>query len=104
MITKLGTEARVRALQSLPAWQHDAAGDALVRTFRFPDFRAAWAFMEGVAELANAQDHHPEWSNVYGRVEIRLTTHDAGGLSARDVRLAEAIDRLPGAVALARDG
>jgi len=68
--------------------------DAIEREFRFPDFSAAWGFMSRVALLAEAQDHHPEWSNVYGRVSIVLTTHDAGGLSARDVRLAAAVDGL----------
>ena len=68
--------------------------DALRRGFRFADFSQAWGFMTRVALLAEAQDHHPEWSNTYNRVEITLTTHDAKGLSTRDVRLAKAIDRL----------
>ena len=66
----------------------------LQRTFRFADFSAAWAFMNRVALLAEAQDHHPEWSNVYNRVSINLTTHDCQGLSARDLRLARDIDKL----------
>ena len=76
----------------LPEWRLLPERDALHRSFRFADFSAAWGFMARVALLAEAQDHHPEWSNVYNRVEITLTTHDAGGLSARDVRLAKAID------------
>ena len=68
--------------------------DALARRWRFADFSTAWGFMSRVALLAEAQDHHPEWSNVYNRVEIVLTTHDAGGLSVRDVKLARAIDAL----------
>jgi 4a-hydroxytetrahydrobiopterin dehydratase len=68
--------------------------DALHRSFRFRDFSEAWAFMSRVALLAEAQDHHPEWFNVYNRVEITLTTHDAGGLSGRDVTFAKAIDAL----------
>ena len=66
------------------------------RSFRFKDFNEAWGFMNRVALLAEAQDHHPEWFNVYNKVDIALTTHDAGGLSARDMRLAKAIDALIG--------
>jgi 4a-hydroxytetrahydrobiopterin dehydratase len=66
----------------------------MTRSFKFRDFSEAWAFMSRVALLAEQQDHHPEWSNVYNKVEITLTTHDAGGLSARDVRMAKAIDQL----------
>jgi len=68
--------------------------DAVRREFRFRDFSEAWGFMARVALLAEAQDHHPEWRNTYNRVEILLTTHDAGGLSERDLRLARAIDGL----------
>ncbi|KIT15430.1 4a-hydroxytetrahydrobiopterin dehydratase [Jannaschia aquimarina] len=67
---------------------------ALEREFKFRDFSEAWAFMSRVALLAEAQDHHPEWSNVYNCVSIRLTTHDAGGLTDKDRKLAEAIDAL----------
>ena len=70
--------------------------DAITRDFLFADFSEAFAFMTRVALLAEVQDHHPEWSNVWNRVTIALTTHDAGGLSARDVRMAEAIDALVG--------
>ena len=77
---------------TLPAWS--VTNGQLRRSFRFADFSAAWAFMARVALLAEKQDHHPEWSNVYNRVEIALTTHDAGGLTARDVTLAQAIDAL----------
>ncbi|MCE2920434.1 MAG: 4a-hydroxytetrahydrobiopterin dehydratase, partial [Roseomonas sp.] len=66
--------------------------DAITRSLRFKDFSEAWGFMARVGLLAEAQDHHPEWFNVWNRVEITLSTHDAGGLSARDVRLAKAID------------
>jgi len=68
--------------------------DAIVRRWTFASFSQAWGFMARVALLAEQQDHHPEWSNVYNRVEIVLTTHDAGGLSARDIKLARAIDAL----------
>ena len=78
----------------LPAWRMAAGRDAISRSFRFRDFNEAFGFMARVALLAEAQDHHPEWSNVWNRVDITLTTHDAGGLSARDVRLAAAIDGL----------
>jgi 4a-hydroxytetrahydrobiopterin dehydratase len=89
------TEAeREAALSDLSEWALRDDGAAITRQFRFSDFAQAWAFMEQVAALAEAQDHHPEWSNVYNRVEITLTTHDAGGLSARDVRLARGIDAL----------
>jgi 4a-hydroxytetrahydrobiopterin dehydratase len=78
----------------LPDWQLE--GEHLKRSFRFKDFNEAWGFMNRVALLAETQDHHPEWFNVYNKVDIALTTHDAGGLSARDVRLAKAIDALIG--------
>ena len=78
----------------LPRWRMAPGRDALQRDFRFPDFGAAWGFMAQVALLAAQQDHHPEWSNTYNRVTIVLTTHDAGGLSARDVALAQAIDAI----------
>jgi 4a-hydroxytetrahydrobiopterin dehydratase len=94
MIEKLDAAARAALAAELPAWRMVEGRDAIVRAFRFADFNAAWGFMSRVALLAEAQDHHPEWSNVYNRVEITLTTHDAGGLSARDVKLARAIDRL----------
>jgi len=80
------------ALAALPGWALRADGAAIVRTFRFGDFAEAFGFMTRVAILAEKADHHPEWFNVYNRVEITLTTHDAGGLSARDVALAGAID------------
>lgn len=83
---------RAELLARFPAWHHDAVRDALVREFRFADFAQAFGFMTAVAIIAEKQDHHPEWSNVYNRVTILLTTHDANGLSARDAALAEAIE------------
>ena len=80
------------ALSALPAWELE--GNAIVREFRFGDFVEAFGFMSKVALLAERADHHPEWSNVYNRVRICLTTHDAGGLTDRDMRLAAAIDAL----------
>jgi len=77
--------------QDLPLWRRE--GDmALLRDLAFADFKAAFAFMTDVAAVADHMDHHPEWSNVYNRVSIRLTTHDAKGLTRRDVALAHAID------------
>ncbi|MEZ0497109.1 4a-hydroxytetrahydrobiopterin dehydratase [Sphingomonas sp. IW22] len=94
MIEPLSEAERVEALEDLPDWDHDEARDAITRSFAFPDFSAAFAFMTRVALLAEKADHHPEWSNVYNRVEILLTTHDAGGLSGRDIDMAQAIDAL----------
>ena len=85
---------RDAALSELPEWSPTGDGKAIARSFRFADFNEAFGFMTRVALLADRADHHPEWSNVYNRVEIELTTHDAGGLSARDVALAKAIDIL----------
>lgn len=82
------------ALAELPDWTLRADGLAIARSFRFADFSEAFAFMTRVALLAEQADHHPEWSNVYNRVEIVLTTHDAGGLSRRDVALAKAIEAM----------
>lgn len=85
---------RAAALAELPDWSLAEDRDAIVREFRFADFSQAWGFMTRVALLAEAADHHPEWSNVYNRVTIALTTHDADGLSERDVVMARAIDGL----------
>ncbi|MES2755419.1 MAG: 4a-hydroxytetrahydrobiopterin dehydratase [Pseudomonadota bacterium] len=90
----LSQAEREDALEGLPEWDFDDARDAIVRKFLFADFNEAFGFMTRVALLADKADHHPEWSNVWNRVEIALTTHDAGGLSHRDIELAEAIDAL----------
>ena len=90
----LSEAERAEALDGLPEWDYDEARDAITRRFTFADFSEAFAFMTRVALLAESRDHHPEWFNVYNRVDITLTTHDAGGLSQRDVELAEAIDAL----------
>jgi 4a-hydroxytetrahydrobiopterin dehydratase len=94
MIEQLDEDERAEALDALGEWDFDEARDAITRSFLFTDFSEAFAFMTRVALLAEVHDHHPEWSNVWNRVDILLTTHDAGGLSARDVRMAEAIDAL----------
>lgn len=73
-------------------WTHDAAGGKISKTFKFKDFTGAFAWMTGIAILAEKMNHHPEWFNVYNRVEVTLTTHDAGGLTDLDIRLAEAME------------
>lgn len=89
-------EAERAALAArLPGWQVDEL--ALRRFFVFADFAAAWGFMQRVAVLAEQQAHHPDWRNSWNKVEISLTTHEAGGITARDVALAEAISRAAGA-------
>jgi 4a-hydroxytetrahydrobiopterin dehydratase len=94
MIERLNDAARAALAETLPRWSLLPDRDAIQRRFTFPDFSAAWGFMARVALLAEKHDHHPEWFNVYNRVDITLTTHDASGLSARDVAMAHAIDRL----------
>ena len=94
MIATPSPPEREALATTVPDWQPVTERDALRRHFTFRDFSEAWGFMNRVALLAEQQDHHPEWSNVWNRVEIVLTTHDAGGLSARDLRLAAAIDAL----------
>ncbi|MBA2932623.1 4a-hydroxytetrahydrobiopterin dehydratase [Sphingomonas sp. CGMCC 1.13654] len=94
MIAKLTPAERSELLPTLPEWAVDEGRDGITRKFAFADFVEAFGFMTRVALLAEKADHHPEWSNLYNRVEILLTTHDAGGLSRRDVDLARAIDAL----------
>lgn len=94
MLERLTGTARTAALAGVPAWSEVEGRDAITRTFKFSDFSAAFAFMARVALLAEKHDHHPEWLNVYDRVEITLSTHDVGGLSQRDIQLATAVDRL----------
>lgn len=94
MVEQLSEAERADALDELDEWDWDEGRGAITRSFAFDDFSQAFAFMTQVALLAEKADHHPEWSNVYNRVDILLTTHDAGGLSARDIDMAEAIDAL----------
>ena len=96
MIQQLSDEERAEALDRLDEWDYDESRDAISRRFLFADFSECFAFMTRVALLAEVQDHHPEWANVWNRLDIVLTTHDAGGLSARDVKMAKAIDALAG--------
>ena len=96
MVAQLNEDERKTALAELSDWQYDAERDAISRSFKFSDFTEAFAFMTRVALHAEKADHHPEWFNVYNRVDIVLTTHDAGengGLSQRDVDLAQIIER-----------
>ncbi|MDR3520477.1 MAG: 4a-hydroxytetrahydrobiopterin dehydratase [Acidocella sp.] len=89
MVERL-TAAELTALPG--SWTLAGDGKSIRHSFKFKNFRQAWAFMSQVALLAEAMDHHPEWSNVYNRVEMTLTTHDAGGVTKRDLKLAAAID------------
>src|SRR3569832_670552 len=93
-IQALSEAERADALNDLPDWDYDEARDAITRRIVFADFAEANGFMARIALIAEKMDHHPEWSNVWNRVDILLTTHDAGGLSRRDVALAEAIDAM----------
>jgi 4a-hydroxytetrahydrobiopterin dehydratase len=93
-ITQLSQEDRERLVKDHPEWELTRDGKAIARTFQFADFSEAWGFMSRVALIADRHDHHPEWFNVYAKVEITLTTHDAGGLSIRDANMARAIEKL----------
>jgi 4a-hydroxytetrahydrobiopterin dehydratase len=92
MVRKLTAAERKAVLPALKAWRKTRGRDAIERSIKFKDFNAAFGFMARVALAAEKQDHHPEWSNVYNRVDIVLSTHDAGGLSERDVTLARFVD------------
>ena len=92
MTTRLTGKTRSKALASLKKWKEVPGRDAIQRSLKFADFNEAWGFMTRVALAAEKADHHPAWSNVYNKVEIVLSTHDAGGLSAKDVALAQIID------------
>ncbi len=93
-VPELDDTERDRLLADHPEWELAREGKAITRAFQFKDFSEAWGFMSRVALIADRQDHHPEWFNVYAKVEITLTTHDAGGLSVRDSKMAWAIDSL----------
>ncbi len=93
MVQKLDAAAREAALASLPDWQDVNGRDAIQRTFKFANFNKAFGFMSRCALMAEKMDHHPEWFNVYSRVEVTLATHDCGGVSERDIKLAEFMDR-----------
>lgn len=91
---KLDEQARNAFFANHPGWEEVKGRDAAVKLFKFNDFNEAFGFMTRVAIMSDKMDHHPEWSNVYNRVEITLTTHDADGLSTRDVELAGFIEDL----------
>jgi 4a-hydroxytetrahydrobiopterin dehydratase len=93
-VTVLSESERDAALGDLPGWAFDAARNGIAKGFKFADFGAAFAFMTRVALKAEKADHHPEWSNVWNRVDILLTTHDAGGVTAKDVALAAKIEAI----------
>jgi len=94
MVQKLSAEARKSALKGLPGWSEVAGREAIQRTFVFNDFNEAFGFMARAALIAEKNDHHPEWRNVYKTVEVLLATHDAGGVTARDVELAQAMNAI----------
>ncbi len=90
----LSPEERKAALEELSGWSWAESRSGIARSFRFGDFSEAFAFMTRVAMLAEQADHHPEWSNVWNRVDVLLTTHSEGGLTARDIDLAKSMDAL----------
>jgi 4a-hydroxytetrahydrobiopterin dehydratase len=94
MVERLVGAARHAAIHELHGWAEVADRDAIRKSYHFGDFSEAWGFIARIALVAEKMDHHPELFNVYNRVEIVLSTHDAGGLSERDIRLAKAIDAL----------
>ncbi|MET0370442.1 MAG: 4a-hydroxytetrahydrobiopterin dehydratase [Sphingobium sp.] len=96
MVARLSDEERAQALDKVPLWELTATPEGIRRRFSFADFAEAFGFMARVALAAEKADHHPEWSNIYSRVDILLTTHDCGGLSQRDIALAKAIDAMAG--------
>jgi 4a-hydroxytetrahydrobiopterin dehydratase len=89
---KLSGEARKQALATLPGWREVEGRDAIAKTFVFKDFNQAFGFMARAALLAEKMDHHPEWSNVYKTVAVTLATHDAGGVTEKDIALAQAME------------
>lgn len=92
MAQKLDQKSRQAAMQTIPQWRYIEDRDAIRREFKFKNFTKAWEFMNRCAALADRMNHHPEWFNVYNRVDILLTTHDCGGLSQNDIDLALAFD------------
>lgn len=92
MTEKLAGAAREEALGALSGWSEVEGRDAITKTFAFSDFNQAFGWMSRVALVAEKMDHHPEWSNVYRTVEVTLSTHDAGGVTQRDIALAKAMD------------
>lgn len=96
MAEKLTDKERRDALDGLDGWSEVSGRDAIAKTFMFGDFNEAFGFMSRVALVAEKMNHHPEWSNVYRTIEVTLSTHDAGGLTELDIKLAAAMDRIAG--------
>ena len=96
MSSRLTGDSRKSALAGLKGWSETSGRDAITKKFVFKDFNQAFGFMTRAALVAEKMDHHPEWFNVYKTVEVTLSTHDAGGLTDRDVKLAEAMDKIAG--------
>ena len=96
MAQKLSAEARSRALATLKGWSEIKGRDAITKKFVFADFNEAFGFMTRAALMAEKLDHHPEWFNVYKTVDVTLSTHDAGGVTELDIKLAEAMDKFAG--------
>jgi 4a-hydroxytetrahydrobiopterin dehydratase len=94
MTERLEGAARVKALQELDDWANVDGRDAICKTYRFKNFRQAWSYMTHMALVAEKMDHHPEWTNVYGRVDVTLTTHSANGVSELDIVLARKMDEV----------
>ena len=101
MAERLSLEARKSALKGLVGWREVDGREAIARTFVFKDFNEAFGFMCRVALVAEKSDHHPEWRNVYKTVEVVLATHDAGGVTARDIALAKAMDAIAAQLGIA---
>ena len=95
-MARLNEKGRAEALAQLLGWQMVEGREAIAKSFTFADFNAAFGFMSRVALLAEKLDHHPEWFNVYNRVEVTLSTHDAGGLTEKDIAMAKAMDAYAG--------
>jgi 4a-hydroxytetrahydrobiopterin dehydratase len=96
MAERLSAEARNTALRRLAGWAEVPGRDAIARTYTFKDFNEAFGFMSRVALVAEKRDHHPEWRNVYKTVEVVLSTHDAGGVTVRDIEVAKAMNAIAG--------
>lgn len=96
MTDKLTGDARTQAIAGLDRWTDVDGRDAISKTFQFKDFNAAFGFMTRAALVAEKMDHHPEWFNVYNRVEVTLATHDAGGVTQKDIALAAFMDGAAG--------
>jgi 4a-hydroxytetrahydrobiopterin dehydratase len=94
MAAKLTSDQRSAALASLHGWVEVDGRDAITRVFKFRSFSEAWGFMSRAALVAEGMDHHPEWTNVYAKVEVTLSTHDAGGVTELDIKLARAMDEI----------